>query len=387
MLDWLIVGGGIHGTHLSHYLTHRKRIPRDRVRVLDPHPEPLALWDRFTANTGMEYLRSSHVHNLNYDVWSLRTFAESLAGQPLARFIPIYNRPALDLFRAHSAWLIDRHKLRALRLTGRASGLTRHNGNWRIETPDGGIEAHNVVLAIGAGEQPHIPDWAQAGGMPIQHVFAPDFDREALPPWSDIVVIGGGITAVQTAIALADTRPATVTLLARHSLRIHHFDSDPCWVTRICLDDFHAQPDFDQRRAMLNAARNRGSVPPDVADALRGAVEAGMVRRLTAEVMQADPVNQGVRLTLTSGDTLHTDRVILATGFDAARPGGDWLDAAVAACDLPVAGDGYPVVDAALRWADGLHVSGPLAELEVGPVSRNIVGARLAAERIGTVVG
>jgi hypothetical protein len=88
-------------------------------------------------------------------------------------------------------------------------------------------------------------------------------------------------------------------------------------------------------------------------------------------------------LHLASGDTLQTDRLILATGFVPTRPGGAWLDQAVSDYDLPIAPDGFPIVDPSLCWSDGLYVTGPLAELEVGPVARNFIGARLAAERIG----
>jgi len=87
MLDWLIVGGGIHGTHLALYLTQRRRVPLDRLRILDPYPEPLALWEHHTANVGMTYLRSGHAHNLHYDPFSLITFARTQAGQPLAEFL------------------------------------------------------------------------------------------------------------------------------------------------------------------------------------------------------------------------------------------------------------------------------------------------------------
>jgi hypothetical protein len=54
---------------------------------------------------------------------------------------------------------------------------------------------------------------------------------------------------------------------------------------------------------------------------------------------------------------------------------------------LECAGCGFPVVDDLLQWRPGLHVTGPLAELEVGPASRNIVGARLAGERLRRVPG
>src|SRR5574341_2499788 len=109
MLDWLIIGGGVHGTYLSLYLTRRKNISPGRVRVLDPYTEPLALWNHFAANTSMEFLRSSHAHNLHFDPFSLVTFARTRAGAPLAQFIEPYGRPALDLFRAHSAHLIEQY--------------------------------------------------------------------------------------------------------------------------------------------------------------------------------------------------------------------------------------------------------------------------------------
>jgi len=116
MLDWLIIGGGIHGTYLSLFLTQRKGIAPDRVRVLDPYAQPLALWQRFTANTGMSYLRSSHAHNLHFDPFSLITFTRTRAGQPLADFIEPYGRPSLALFNAHSQLLIERYQLDALRV-------------------------------------------------------------------------------------------------------------------------------------------------------------------------------------------------------------------------------------------------------------------------------
>jgi hypothetical protein len=47
------------------------------------------------------------------------------------------------------------------------------------------------------------------------------------------------------------------------------------------------------------------------------------------------------------------DRVVLATGFDAA----------IERMELPCAPCGFPLVDRALRWAPGIYVTGPLAEL------------------------
>jgi cation diffusion facilitator CzcD-associated flavoprotein CzcO len=202
MLEWLIVGGGIQGTHVSLYLTRRKNVAADRLRVLDPHSAPLALWERHSTNTGMEYLRSPHAHNLHFDPFSLVTFARTRAGAPLAHFTEPYGRPALDLFHAHSAHVIERYHLDRLRIQDRAENLTRLRDGWRVETADGGIETRRVILAIGNTENPYWADWSlplRDAGAPISHVFEANFDRAQLPAWEQAVVVGGGITAVQTA--------------------------------------------------------------------------------------------------------------------------------------------------------------------------------------------
>ena len=55
MLDFLIVGGGIHGTYLAHTLIHGKGIPAHTIRILDPHPRLLNNWYHHTTNVGMAY--------------------------------------------------------------------------------------------------------------------------------------------------------------------------------------------------------------------------------------------------------------------------------------------------------------------------------------------
>jgi hypothetical protein len=110
---------------------------------------------------------------------------------------------------------------------------------------------------------------------------------------------------------------------------------------------------------------------------------SGAVQLRVSDVEAAHVAGEQVRL-LGTGEELVADRVVLATGFHQGRPGGEWLDRAVLEHDLSVAPCGYPAVDARLRWAPGLHVSGALAELEIGPVARNLLGARLAGERLNT---
>ena len=87
-------------------------------------------------------------------------------------------------------------------------------------------------------------------------------------------------------------------------------------------------------------------------------------------------------LQLKAHGSLKVDRILLATGFCSKRPGGSMIDGLIQSASLPCAGCGFPVVDTALRWHSNVYVSGPLAELQLGPVSRNISGARRAAARM-----
>lgn len=388
MLDWLLIGGGVHGTHLSLALTARLGWPRDRVRVLDPHPEPLALWSRQTANAGMAFLRSSLVHHLALDPYGLKRFARSPEATGVARFAPPYNRPSYALFQAHSERTVVEYALGALRAQSRATGLRRVAGGWRVETERGAIDARRVLLTIGNTERLCWPEWApalRASGGRVDHLFDAGFDRTTVPDGERVAVIGGGISAAQAAAALARRGPAL--LVSRHATRVHQLDADPGWLGPKYMGAFLRERCPVRRRSAVDGARHRGSVPPDVLRQLRRAVRLHELARATAEVERAEVGPLGtVRLSLRrpegSAAAVLVDRVVLATGFEATRPGGAWLDDAVDAEGLPLAPCGFPRLRRSLAWAPGLYATGPLAELELGPTARNIAGARAAADRL-----
>jgi cation diffusion facilitator CzcD-associated flavoprotein CzcO len=382
MLEWLIIGGGIHGTHLSFQLVGRGGVPAHHVRVLDPHPAPLARWHQFTTAVGMEYLRSPIVHNLHWDQGALGLFSRIHEGAPDVHFIPPFGRPSLPLFNRHSQHLIDKFGLDQLRIQGWARGLSKVSDGWRVETDYGDLKARRVVLALGLSEQPHTPDWAKAlpSGAPIQHTFSHGFDRAAQT--GSVAVVGGGITAAQTALALAEQNPTPVALIRRHAERIHDFDADTGWMNAIHLRGFAQISDWAERRRVIKQARHRGSVPPEVAEGVRAAAQVGALELVLSGIDSAESDGKAVTLCLSDGQKRTFDHVVLATGFDQHRPGGAFLTEAIERHGLPTAPDGYPIVSPSLAWADGLYVSGPLAELEVGPASRNILGARMAGNRI-----
>ena len=100
------------------------------------------------------------------------------------------------------------------------------------------------------------------------------------------------------------------------------------------------------------------------------------------EIASARERSDGVELVFTDNTRQQVDRVILATGFSTARPGGQMIDALIKSASLPLAPCGYPVVDEMCRWHPDIYVTGPLAELALGPASRNIAGARRAGDSI-----
>jgi hypothetical protein len=392
MLEWLIIGGGVHGTFISHYLT-AAGVPRERLRVLDPEPDPLARWYHCCANTGMRFMRSPDVHHLDLDPMGLRNYCFATMKEPYAALMEPYSRPSFALFREHTAQVIARHRLGELRMRGRAQGLGFDNGHATVDTDQGRIATKRIVLAIGASDNPHWPEWAldlRAIEAPIDHVFSRTFQLQRLRDWEHAVVVGGGITAVQVALALAKRAPGRVSMVTRHSLRIEMFDSDPCWIGALCMAQFE-RANHGERSRMIAQARNRGSVPREIATELFDAIQEGRLSLTCGEIAHARVI-AGNRVQLTirhSGETpaalLNSDLLILATGFDRSRPGGEWLDRAIGHFALSCHECGYPIVDANLRWHPGLYVTGPLAELELGPVARNIIGARHAASRLAAV--
>jgi cation diffusion facilitator CzcD-associated flavoprotein CzcO len=402
VLDWLVIGGGVHGTFLSRVLTGARHVAQDRIAVLDPHPEPLAVWDHCVAGCGMTLMRSPSVHNLDLEPFSLRRFSQRVGAT--GAFLEPYHRPHLALFRAHCDWVIERHGLRSLRRCGVATGLRDMGTSVRVETSEGPIEAAHVALAIGGSAQPRWPAWAveaRAAGAGIRHVFEPlgdDGERGADLDAGPVVIVGGGISAAQLAQALHERGVREVVVIARHAPRISAFDIDAGWLGPRFLVGFGRVADPRARREAISAARMRGSMPKETWTRLRRLIRRGHVRWVRDEVLRATPRGHGGRasdlsrdladdlaLDLASGDTLGCARVVLATGFEERRPGGAWLDDAIDGLGLPCSTCGYPLVDGALRWHPRIHVSGALAELEIGPAARNIAGARMAAERIAAV--
>ncbi|MEO1231949.1 MAG: FAD/NAD(P)-binding protein [Myxococcota bacterium] len=382
-LEWLVIGGGIHGVHLAARLLGEAKVDPEQIRIVDPSDHLLARWRSCTATTGMTHLRSTSVHHLDPDPHALQQFAAKRKSRTVSNFVPPYRRPSLPLFDAHCRKVIKTYGLADLHTRGRVVSCGFRSGEGEVDL-DGGqrLRARNLIFAIGSSETPNWPAWAPQSHPRVHHVFAPGFDGWPPGPSESVAVVGGGISAGQVALRLL-REGHHAHLVSQHPLREHQFDSDPGWLGPKYMAGFSAERDIERRRRMIREARHRGSVPPDVRQALQRAIESEAVSWHESEVKGVEVRQDRLQLDL-ARETLQVDRLLLATGFAMERPGGPWVDDLIAEAQLPCAKCGYPIVDKELRWHPGLFVTGPLAELELGPASRNIAGARRAGDRIVT---
>ncbi|MEM8711533.1 MAG: FAD/NAD(P)-binding protein, partial [Planctomycetota bacterium] len=304
-LDWLIVGGGPQGFHLTVRLLNAGVNP-ESIRILDPHAAPLHRWQSYTGNAGMSHLRSPQVHNLGLEALGLEDLAQSAefqaaksawqepTGENEPDFIPPYERPSLALFHEHSRALVARHGLMRSWKQGFATSMQSAETGYRISLRSGETLApRNVVLALGSGDHLRWPAWATTlksrhQEAPLDHIFDMCFHREHLDPSEDVVIVGAGISAAQLALSLAKSgTKRRITLLARHSLRQADFESDPGWLGPLYLAEFDAEQDLLKRRQMIDEARQLGSLAADVMQDLTRALRAGEVTHTLAHVQRA----------------------------------------------------------------------------------------------------
>lgn len=383
VLEWLIIGGGPQGLHIAAALLERAGVPRADLRILDPHPELMEAWNRRARTVAMTHLRSPSVHNVDVDAWSLQRFAESWGPvSEVSPFAPPYSRPATGLFDAHAQAVVERLRLGTIHVRGTAHSLVPRAGGWDVEISGSRtVQAKRVVLALGPGGTERIPSWASPHlGAPqrwLQHVFDSHFDLDQRAHLQRVAVIGGGISAAQLANRLYKLG-RRVWLVSPHRLRRMQFDSSPQWLGPAKMARFSRQKDTATRRRQIDRARRPGTLTKEVEQALRRHVRKGGLELVFDKVRGVFALED--RRILGLKQPLEVDAVALATGFEG-LPGSSLLRS-LDPKQFPRAACNTPLVGTDLQWGHGLYLCGALAELQLGPVARNIAGGLRAAERL-----
>lgn len=390
MHQWVIIGGGIQGLTVATFLLKKNKTTINQLRIVDPNPKPLENWKRCTSTISMPYLRSPSVHHLDTDPFSLQSFSKKEPTyQSSNDFYGRYKRPSLHMFNDHCDHLVDELEIQQAYVTSKVSNIEKRDGYWIVDLENGEkLKAEKVVIAIGISEQLHLPEWAknlkQTNPNSLFHVFdqeLPIYEKMNAP----FVVVGGGITATHLAIKLTSLFPGEVTMLKRHPFRVHDFDSDPEWLGPKKRQSFVKMKDYEKRRDAIRSARHKGSIPSELRNRLSHLVRTEKLIIKDGMVTEYQVRPKEVQLSLDTGEFITAGSILLATGFEQNLPGKDWLEPVIKQEKLPCAKCGYPIVNHMLEWAPNLYVSGALAELEVGPIARNISGARVAANIISSI--
>ena len=384
MYDWLVIGGGIHGCTVASFLLKKGKVRVERLCIIDPHDKPMYKWKKNTERIGMEYLRSPSVHHIDVDPFSLQKYAVH-SNQEQTNFYGRYKRPSLELFNEHCEFIVKEANLHQCWHQGWVNSIEKEQGFWKVRTRNGyEVRAQNIVLSISINNQLNIPDWSKelraVSSNQVFHIFEENpVPLSSLQP--PVAVIGGGITAAHVTIKLSRMYPGKLLLIKRHPFRIEDFDSDPGWLGPKNLGSYHKIKNYEERRMMIQQSRNKGSLTKELFYKLKRLERENKIHIIDGEVESARASRSDITLKIKDVE-IKVHNILLATGFLPSLPGKDWLDQLIKDLNLSCAKCGYPIINKNLQWYPQLYVSGPLAELEVGPMARNISGARHAAERI-----
>ncbi|NER38847.1 MAG: lysine N(6)-hydroxylase/L-ornithine N(5)-oxygenase family protein [Oscillatoria sp. SIO1A7] len=391
-VDIAIVGAGPHALTLVTHLLQKKESMRNSFAVLDPAGDWLQQWQHQFAAYEILHLRSPAVHHPDPDPYALRTFAESR----LQELFPPYDLPGTQLFQDFCQDAIRRWELQGRVIPARVQHIElveqQRRTAFRLGMADGRVlTAKRVVLAI-AGGSPNLPKWARTlpFAYPSDRLLHSDrVDLRGLRLAGErVLIVGSGLTSGHLALG-AIARGAQAILMARRTFYEKLFDADPGWLGPKYLKGFHAEPSWENRWQMIQSARNGGSITPAIFTKLRRLEWEGKLSFYEhCEVESAEWKGDAWKVTCNQSDACDRiadqpiDRIWLATGSTLDVNHWALLSDIRAAHPLPVV-NGLPVLDPDLRWAGcNLFVMGGAAALQLGPVARNLFGARLASERI-----
>lgn len=398
-IDIAIVGGGPHAlTLVTHLLQKRSRM-RNKFLVFDSRHRWMQQWQQQFAALEIPHLRSPAVHHPDPDPYALRRFAESRPNE----FFPPYDLPGTQLFwdfcnDTIKRWqledkfvqtaitaigVIDQKKETTEKKAAFPQGYHRYKFCLQHSNGEETI-ARRVVLATGGGTA-NLPNWVkqiQTNYPPDRLLHSQDIDLRSLNVTGEkILIIGGGLTSGHLAVG-AMNQGAKVMLMYRRRLREKLFDADPGWLGPKYLKGFFSQ-DWDTRWRLIQEARDGGSLTPAIMLKLNRSQREGKLEVYQeCQIVKASWQGSHWQVVCDNGTEYQCDRIWLGTGNRLDAFSHPLLRQILANFPTEMI-QGLPILDAHLRIPGlPLFLMGGLAVLQVGPVARNLSGARMASQKI-----
>ncbi len=191
--------------------------------------------------------------------------------------------------------------------------LTETVGEFRVETSRAIIRARHVVIATGPFAAPYVPRAGRDLPDSVFQLHSGDYRRPGDIPDGDVVIVGGGNSAAQLAVELADTHRVTmVSPRPPWFLPATLLGADLYWWLYL-TGTLNARTTSPVSRYV----RRRGDAI--IGTDLRREIKAARVGLLTQRVTGAD----GRDLVLADGSRVRAENVLWCTGF---RPDLRWLE-------------------------------------------------------------
>lgn len=370
------------------------------ICVVDPHKDWMAQWNEQFDTLQIDFLRSpSMVHPDSFDQNSLVAFAmqhnredellESGLGDirsliPLGQSqVGLWKLPSTKLFHDFCNDLKDRLPHDYIKASVEAIQETPINCNEFVVQLDNGtlLHAKAVILALGMIGHPIIPKSLRQ--VPSERIMPwTELRNSSIKSNERILVVGGGLTAIQAAEYLLSDNNSNVILCSRRPLQERHFDLQLEWFDRRtatkCMADFYEGLTEEARLKLIREARGGGSIPSIYMECLSKANLKCLVGNPKL-ISDTDEPNAMLQVEI-ANQVYEFDKIILACGKEPDCKANPLMKSILETIPgLKVAG-GFPRLNQELQWHHpNLFVVGGMASLIVGPDGGNLTGMKRAA--------
>lgn len=336
-----------------------------------------------------------------------------------------YYRPSTELFHDFCKEIVDRYKLHNVVKKDEVVDIqwkqilvaeTNEAGKGFVITTASGKTYASKICVVSSGHRgninypikpftdPHYPE----GSCHTTHIFSGKVEylqnQLKLNKRKSIVIVGGGLTAAQLAHVAVQSGIDRIYLLLRGGIKIKHFDFHLDWVTKyrtVKQSAFYMRETDEERWEMIQSAREGGSFNPEYYKLVMKHVKNKKLNlnthccikeqewdedtktwNLKLETTETDKLTGDIKKTYE--DLSDIDYIYFATGVFADVPKLPFLQSIMKSHETDFV-SGLPCLTDNLQWNEDipLFMTGKNAFLRMGPVSANLAGARLGAERIG----
>ncbi len=286
----LVVGAGQAGLGVAHRLRDHAEL---RVLVVDALAIGESWRERWESLQPFTPRRSSALPGMRFPAGPTRSPSRLEMASYLREYVARFDLP--------------------VRTGVQVRRLTRDGQGFCVETSHGVVRARQVVLASGPFRQPFVPVAAASLDPAVTQLHSSQYQTPVDVPPGKVLVVGGGNSAAQLALELADTHEVTVAspgppwFLPEDILGVSMY-----WWT-LYTGVLNARADAWVSRHI----RRRGDAI--VGTQVRALVRQGRVRLLPHRVVAA----RDREVELADGTLLPVATVLWCTGF---RPDTGWID-------------------------------------------------------------